>query len=522
VNDRLHRRTVPADLQAPVHPESVGIVHLGIGAFHRAHQAVFTELAARARGDLRWGILGVTQRSATVRDQLVPQGGVYSVLTAGREASSLDLVGSVLDVAWPAEETPRVLATVAAPTTHLVTLTVTEKGYCRDARGELDLERVRADLDALAAEQTLGGGQRDASGGEAGSAQVAASTAIGLLVRGLAARYRAACEAGEALPLTVLTCDNMVDNGRVLERLVRTAVDAAVPGDAGLRAWLDAHVTFPCSMVDRIVPATTATQRDAVEQRLGVRDEGLVVGEPYRQWVVEDRFAGPRPAWEDAGATITDDVAVWERAKLRLLNGTHSLLAYAGRLAGHETIAEAVEDPAIAARARELLFADALPTLTAPQGADLSAYGESLLERFANPATGHTTLQVSMDGTQKIPYRWGDTVVERLSTRDVPRGAAYALAAWSEVVRREAVAGRRVDDPRADELRDVVAAVGRGDADAARPQDVARALTALPGLLPGGAGTDPELLDAVAAEAALLATEHVATGPASPGPVTVR
>lgn len=497
MNDRLHRTTVPTDLEAPTNPESVGIVHLGIGAFHRAHQAVFTELAARSRGDLRWGILGVTQRSATVRDQLRPQGGVYSVLTAGREESSLDLIGSVLDVAWPAEETPRVLETIAAPTTHLVTLTVTEKGYCRDASGSLDLELVRSDLGALRVEQQIAGAPD--------AAQVAASTAVGLLVRGLAARYRAACEVGEALPLTVLTCDNMVDNGRVLEGLVRSALDVALPGDTGLRAWLDAHVTFPCSMVDRIVPATTTEQRDAVEQQLGVRDEGLVVGEPYRQWVIEDRFAGPRPAWEDAGATFTDDVAVWERAKLRLLNGTHSLLAYAGRLAGRATMAEAVTDPAIGARARQLLFDDALPTLVAPAGADLRAYGESLLERFANPATGHTTLQVSMDGTQKIPYRWGGTIAERLAADAVPHGAAYALAAWSEVVRREAVAGRLVDDPRAAELRDVVAAVGRGAVESAAPQDVARALTALPGLLPDGAGMDTRLLDAVAAEAEALA-----------------
>lgn len=495
MTDRLHRDHLPTSVDTPVTPESVGIVHLGIGAFHRAHQAVYTEQAARATGDRRWGILGVTQRSASVRDQLRPQGGVYSVLTAGARDSSVDLVGAVLDVAWPADETERVLATIAAPTTHLVTLTVTEKGYCRTGSGELDLDRVRPDLDALAAEQGTG----------APGETVAAGSAIGLLVRGLAARYRAACEAGEALPLTVLTCDNMVDNGHVLEGLVRSALDAALPQDTALRAWLDAHVTFPCSMVDRIVPATTPEQRDAVEGELGVRDEGLVVGEPFSQWVIEDRFAGPRPAWEQAGATLTDDVSVWERAKLRLLNGTHSLLAYAGRLAGHVTMAEAVEDPAIRARARRLLFDDALPTLTPPDGADLDAYGESLLERFANPATGHTTLQVSMDGTQKIPYRWGDTIAERLAAGELPRGAAYALACWSEVVRREAVAGRAVDDPRGDELQRVVATVGGGSAEVASPTDVARALTALPGLLPQGAGMDPALLDAVAAEVAELA-----------------
>jgi fructuronate reductase len=498
VTDRLHRATPPAHFQgaaAPVTPEEVGIVHLGIGAFHRAHQAVLTELAARTTGDTRWGILGVTQRSAAVRDQLRPQGGLYSVLTAGVGGTSLDLVGAVLDVAWPAEETPRVLATIAAPTTHLVTLTVTEKGYCRAADGGLDAGRVRADLEALAAEEA--GAPADVPADAAAS-----TTAIGLLVRGLAARRRVAAAAGDALPITVLTCDNMVDNGHVLERLVREAVDAALPGRAGdpLRAWLAGHVTFPCSMVDRIVPATTPEQRDAVEHELGVRDEGLVVGEPYVQWVIEDRFAGPRPAWEAAGATLTADVAPWERAKLRLLNGTHSLLAYAGRLAGHTTMADATDDPVIAARARELLFDDALPTLTPPDGADLHAYGESLLKRFANPATGHTTLQVSMDGTQKIPIRWGGTIADRLAAGAVPRGAAFALAAWSEVVRREAAAGRSVDDPRAAELRVVVAEAGGGDAAAADPVVVARALLALPGLLPGGAGTDARLVDAVVAE----------------------
>ncbi|MEL7977137.1 mannitol dehydrogenase family protein [Isoptericola sp. F-RaC21] len=494
--DRLHRSALPAHLDAPVTPDQVGIVHLGIGAFHRAHQAVFTELAARATGDRRWGILGVTQRSASVRDQLRPQGGVYSVLTAGTHESRLDLVGAVLDVAWPAEETARVLATIAAPTTHVVTLTVTEKGYVRGADGGLDVERVRPDLDALADEQA-----------DPDDEVRAGATAVGLLVRGLAARWRAAQAAGERRPITVLTCDNMVDNGRVLERLVGEAVDAALPGARGdgLRSWLAADVAFPCSMVDRIVPATTPEQRDSVERELGARDEGLVVGEPFRQWVIEDRFAGPRPAWEEAGATFTDDVAPWEQAKLRLLNGTHSLLAYSGRLAGHATLAEAVTDPALHERARAFMLDDALPTLLPPDGADLRAYAESLLERFANPATGHTTLQVSMDGTQKIPFRWGGIVADRLATGAVPAGAAFGLAAWSEVVRREAAVGRLVDDPRARELADVVAEAGGGDAAAASPADAARALLALPGLLPDGVGADGRLVDAVLAQVPALA-----------------
>ncbi|GAA1848698.1 mannitol dehydrogenase family protein [Myceligenerans crystallogenes] len=519
MTDRLSREALPEGVAAPVHPERVGIVHLGIGAFHRAHQAVYTERAMAATGDLTWGILGVTQRSATVRDQLRPQGGVYAVLTAGdmtppapepRSSSTtslpapargsrdslpgdareprgdegnlvlgpqlqVGLVGAVVDIAYPAEETGRVLAAIAAPTTHVITLTITEKGYARLPGGGLDLARVRPDLDALAAES---------AGGAAEPA--AASSAIGLLVRGIAARHRAG-----GAPLTVLTCDNMVENGRVLEGLVREAAGAALPGadGDGLRAYLEAQVTFPCSMVDRIVPATTAGQRDVVERALGVRDEGLVVGEPFTQWVIEDTFAGPRPAWELAGATFTDDVAGFEQAKLRLLNGTHSLLAYAGALAGHATIAEAVSDPVIARYARTYLFDDALPTLRAPQGLDLQEYGEELLRRFANPHTGHTTTQVAMDGTQKIPFRWGGTLEDSLAAGRVPEGLAFGLASWALFVRRRTLAaagvsddvaggtGGGVDDPRAAELAALVSA---GDA----PHDTVRKLLDLPGLLP--------------------------------------
>lgn len=481
---RLRRDAHPAFPPAPVRPTQVGIVHLGIGAFHRAHQAVVTEDAARATGETCWGILGVTQRSASVRDQLRPQGGVYTVLTVGPDGASPRVVGSVTDAAWPAEETPRVLAALAAPTTHVVTLTVTEKGYARRADGRLDVDVVAADLDVLRREEEPTGSPdadapapvADVASGEA-TGVAPATSAVGLLVRGLAARRRAG-----GAPLTVLSCDNLADNGHVLSRLVGEAVDAALPGVEGdaLRAWLAASVTFPCSMVDRIVPATTPAQRDEVETLLGARDEGLVVAEPFLQWVIEDRFAGPRPAWERGGATLTSDVAPYERAKLRLLNGAHSYLAYAGSLAGHATIAEAVADPALAAGARALQ-ADALATLDAPDGVDLAAYAQTLLDRFANPATGHTTRQVAMDGTQKIPFRWGATLADLLAARPdgpAPQGVVAALAAWAGYVVAEARAGRTVDDPRGDELRAVVEGA---------PDDAAavRALVLLPGLLPG-------------------------------------
>ncbi|MBO0609303.1 mannitol dehydrogenase family protein [Myceligenerans salitolerans] len=561
MTDRLRRGTLPEMVAAPVDPERIGIVHLGIGAFHRAHQAVCTERAMVATGDLTWGILGVTQRSATVRDQLRPQGGVYGVLTAGAATAAgaedgsgaagaggaarpgyvvgddlrLDLVGAVVDVAYPAAETARVIDTLAAPTTHVVTLTITEKGYARLPGGGLDVDRVRPDLDVLAgseAPQAAAARPRPAGRAAPGdpsppvaAAQQAvassavpdgapvppaaevlpAASAIGLLVRGLAARHRA----GDA-PLTVLTCDNMVDNGRVLERLVREAVDAALPGAEGdgLRAYLDARVAFPCSMVDRIVPATTPGQRDAVERALGVRDEGLVVGEPFLQWVIEDRFAGPRPAWEHAGATLTPDVAPYEQAKLRLLNGTHSLVAYAGALAGHATIAEAIADPVIARHARVYLFDDALPTLTPPPGLDLGEYGEEILRRFANPHTGHTTIQVAMDGTQKIPFRWGGVVEDSLAAGRTPYGVAFALASWARFVERRTLAasGRGadvpggscdgVDDPRAEELAALAGGsdMALGAAGSRRAPEVVRRLVTLPGLLPV---TSDDLVEAV-------------------------
>jgi fructuronate reductase len=501
-DDRLHRDHVPAGIHAPVRPTAVGIVHLGIGAFHRAHQAVYTERAAIATGDTSWGILGVTQRSATVRDQLRPQGGVYAVLTAGEQESSVELIGSVVDVVYPAEETERVLAALAAPSTRVVTLTITEKGYARRPDGSLDVDAVAEDLAVLGAEYGADSADPVAPGGSQGAVRPA-SSAIGLLVRGLGARVR---ESGA--PVTVLTCDNMVDNGRVLERLVRQAVDAGLPGAEGddLRGFLDTHVTFPCSMVDRIVPATTPQQRDHVELALGVRDEGLVVGEPFAQWVIEDRFAGPRPAWEAAGATLTKDVAPFEQAKLRLLNGTHSLVAYSGWLAGYDTIAEAVTDPEIAERARQYLFEDALPTLTPPDGLDLRHYGEQILARFANPHTGHTTVQVAMDGTQKIPFRWGGVLKDALAAGQEPLGVAFGLAAWAQFVRRRTHSGLGVDDPRAAELADLVDAAempggadGLGDVERlAGAEEDLRALLALPGLLP--AGTPESFIDTVASE----------------------
>lgn len=479
---------------ATVLPDRIGIVHLGWGAFHRAHQAVFTQDAMSATGDRRWGILGAVRRPGPVTEAFRRQRR-YAVLTvAGNpgnaEQAALRVIGAVVDVADLATETPRLLHALAAPTTHVVTLTITEKGYCRRPDGHLDHDQVAADLGALAAENAAPGDP------------VPAATPVGLLVRGLAARHRAG-----GTPVTVLSCDNLPHNGAVLRAVVEEFVAAARPGPDGdaLRAWLRSSVTFPGSMVDRITPATTDDVRERVARALGARDAATVAAEPFSQWVIEDDFAGPRPAWELAGAEFVADVSAWENAKLRMLNGTHSVLAYAGRLAGHRTLAATVTDPAIAGPVRTFLFDDVLPTVTPPPDADLRAYGETLLDRFANPATGHTTQQVSTDGTQKIPVRWGPTAQAALDAGRVPQGLAYGLAAWTEFVRRTVRDGGDLGDPAgAAALTATVRRAGPAD-----PAAVAAALLATPGLLPDGVGTDPRLVAAVSAAAGRwAATDH--------------
>jgi fructuronate reductase len=427
---RLSLRTltgVPADARPRVDPAArrVRIVHLGIGAFHRAHQAVYTEDA----GD--WGICGVTQRSPAVARQLLPQDGLYTVLTKGPGADDVRVVGAVREVLVAPDDPAAVVARIADPAVRVVTLTVTEKGYRRDpATGRLrrDDPEVAADL-----------------------AGRAPRTVVGQLVAGLDRRRRT-----DAGPLTVVCCDNLPSNGPALHRLVTDYV----ADDDALAEWIAASVRFPATMVDRIVPATTDADRAEVTRLLGVTDDGAVVAEPFSQWVIEDDFAADRPAWEKAGAVLTADVAPYETVKLRMLNGAHSTLAYLGALAGHEHIADAVADPVLAEVAGRLMTYDVVPTLAPPDGLDLAEYGATVLERFANPALRHTCRQVAMDGTQKLPQRLLGTARDRLAAGAEPSWVAFAVAAWMRYVS----AGRGedgrpivVDDPLAERLASTLA-----------------------------------------------------------------
>ncbi|MCU4186883.1 mannitol dehydrogenase family protein [Acidiferrimicrobium sp. IK] len=458
---------------------SVGVVHLGLGAFHRAHQAVYTEAAMANTGDTGWGICGVTQRSRSVVDALAPQDCLYSVLERQDGSSRVSVVGAVRQVLFAREDSDELLVRLSQPTTRVVTLTVTEKGYRHDpATG-----RLRRDDPEVAA---------DAAG------RVPA-TVVGQLGRGLQRRYRTG-----GAPLAVVSCDNLPGNGRLLGRLVEDFLTMLPAEDTrGLAEWVAGNVTFPCTMVDRIVPASTDQDRADAAGMLGLDDHAVVVAEPFSQWVIEDRFPAARPAWEEGGAVLTGDVEPYEAMKLRLLNGSHSALAYLGSLAGHEFISDAIRAEGYEAYVHALMDKDVTPTLQVPFGFDLDAYKTDLRTRFANQALRHSTVQVAMDGTQKLPQRLLPVIRQRLAAGDEPRLACLAVAGWMRFV----AAGRSddgrplpLDDPLAQLLRDRV-----GEAGSARA--VADALLGVEEVFGPDLGRDPAFRSLVT-EALADVTRH--------------
>jgi fructuronate reductase len=428
---------VPAAYRPAIDPRQrrVRIVHLGIGAFHRAHQAYYTELS----GD--WGSCGVTQRSPRVAEQLAPQDCLYTLLVRDSADASPQVIGSVREVLYGGGDPAAVAARIAGPEVSVVSLTVSEKGYRYDPatrRLRLGDPEIAADL-----------------------AGRPPRTVIGQLTAGLAARAAAG-----AAPVTVVCCDNLPANGPTVRGLVLDYAQAWAAGHAGpgaLPDWIGERVAFPATMVDRIAPATTDADLADVAALLGARDLAAVVAEPFTQWVIEDSFAGPRPAWERAGAQLVSDVEPYEKVKLRMLNGTHSSVAYLGGLAGHEFIAEAVADDVLAGYAQRLMTTDFAPTLTAPPDVDLGDYAAQVLSRFGNTALRYRCAQVAMDGSQKLPYRLRDTIADRLAAGATPVWATLAFAAWMRHVWTQRTDDGRpfpVDDPMADVFRARLAEAG--------------------------------------------------------------
>jgi fructuronate reductase len=386
-----------------------GIVHFGLSAFFRGHQAVYTEDAIAAGGG-DWGIAGVAPRSPEVASALAGQDNLFSVTTLSGAGSSTRVVGALSGVRVAAADPDAVVAQLADPAIRIVTLTITEKGYHP------------------------------------------AGPVPALLVRGLTARRRA-----DAGPIALLSCDNLPSNGRHLRGVIESELRDA---DPAVRAWVAAGVTFPGSMVDRIVPASTPRTLAMAAGALGARDLAAVSAEPYMQWVIEDDFPAGRPAWERAGVVMTTDAGPWERLKLRSLNGVHSAIAYLGALAGRETIADALEMPGMQRAMRCFIAEDVAHSLVPPDGVLVIEYGDEVLERFANPAIEYRTVQVAMDGSQKLPQRVLPTIADRRAAGAEPRWGALVVAAWIRFVQGVADDGRALplDDPLAAELRTRLAA----------------------------------------------------------------
>jgi fructuronate reductase len=418
---------LPASLERPGYDRAnitAGIVHLGIGAFHRAHQAAMTETCLKA-GARDWGIIAASLRSPETRDALAPQDGLYTLGVKDGTGTRFQVIGAVQQVLVAPENPSALIAAMAAPTTRIVSITISEKGYCHDpATGALneahpDIVHDLADMSAP-------------------------RTSVGLIVAALAKRRAAGLQ-----PFTVLCCDNLPSNGKTVKRVITRFASLLQPafGD-----YLRDNLACPCTMVDRIVPATTDADRAEVAA-LGVEDRWPVMTEPFLQWVIEDDFPLGCPAWEIAGAEFVPDVAPYELMKLRMLNGSHSMLAYLGTQAGLTYVADAASD-ADFARLLDGYWRETAPTLPSAPGLDAADYARRLKTRFLNPEIRHRLIQIAMDGSQKLPQRQLGTYRDLRKT-----GAAFGHIALTTAAFLRFMTGRdaqgqpfAVNDPLASEF----------------------------------------------------------------------
>ncbi len=439
MSDRLNEDSLadlPEGVRRPAYDRKAiktGIVHLGVGAFHRAHQAVYTDDVLSQ--DPRWGIVAASLRSPDTYDALDPQDGLYTLAVRSQSGEALRVIGSIRQVIVAPREVEQLLEAMSAPQTRIVTLTVTEKGYCHDpATGALNESHpdIVHDLEFHRTPRS----------------------APGFIVEALRRRRAAGVP-----PFTVLTCDNLPSNGRTVKRVLTRFAELV---DPALGRYVADEVSCPSTMVDRIVPATSDQDRARIAQALGATDAWPVVTEPFTQWVIEDGFPQGRPAWEAFGAEFVADVEPYEHMKLRLLNGSHSTLAYLGYLAGYETVADTMADPAFVRLIQGLMDEEVTPTLHMPAGADLTAYKRALVERFRNPALKHRTWQIAMDGSQKLPQRLLGTVRDRLRENAGIGRLSLGVAAWMRYVTGIDEKGAPIDvrDPMAARLREIADRAG--------------------------------------------------------------
>lgn len=425
----------------------IGIVHLGPGAFFRGHQAFYTHRAMElAGGD--WRICAVSLRSPDVAEALMPQDGLYHV--AAMEADTeLTLIGAIAEVLIAPTQYEQVLARMTAASTHLISMTITEKGYCLAANGTLDTSLAGIVADAAALTQGL--------------EQARCRTAIGLIVQSLWLRHRATV----TLP-SLLSCDNLTDNGHKLKAALEAFT--ALVNQADAPAFLVAlkRVACPCSMVDSITPATDDALRQLVASQTGLVDAWPIKREAFVQWVIEDCLPAPLPAWAEAGVIFTPDVAAFEKAKLRLLNAPHSTMAYLGCLLGLETVLDAMQQPTVRAIAEQLVNRELLPNIAPIAGLDLAEYSQAIFQRFCNPSVRHLLAQIAWDGSQKLPMRIFPALREQIEAGRPTYWLSLAVAAWLQFVQKRHADGEALVDPLAGELL-AIASQCQGD-----PQDLQR------------------------------------------------
>lgn len=423
---RLSRKTLGSVNSGILLPKAInpspGIVHLGAGAFHRAHQAVYTE-DAMAIGGGDWGICGVSLRSTGVQEALQPQDCLYTLAVLDTKISHR-IVGALSSILVASRELPRVLDAMASPHTHVFTVTVTEKGYCLNLAGRLNTEHPDIQHDLRAPQTPV--------------------TVIGIIVEALRRRFAAGIT-----PPTVISCDNLTNNSRLLANAV---LEFARLTNKETALRIQDRVCFPCTMVDSITPATDDTLRDRVAREIGLMDMLPVQREAFTQWVIEDRFCGPRPTWEAAGAILTDDVVPYENAKLRLLNATHSALAYLGSLLGLETVFQAMQNQTLAGYISRMMQTEIAPTVKPLTGLSIDEYAATILQRYKNPAINHYLSQIALDGSQKIPIRILETVKENLKAGRSIHRLCLAIAGWMHFVRIKSLQGQKLNDPLADKL----------------------------------------------------------------------
>lgn len=414
------------------------MVHLGFGAFHRAHQAVYTDqLTHQQEND--WGycevnLIGGEQQTAALKQQDL----LYSVAEMAPEGWSCRVVGVVCSALYAqVDGLNTVLETMAAPETAIVSITITEKGYCHNpATGQLNPEHPFIQHDITHPQQP--------------------QSAAGVIVQALRLRRERGLTG-----FTVMSCDNMPENGHVTHNVV---VQLARLQEPALADWIEQHVTFPSTMVDRIVPAVTEETAQKIEQLLGMKDQCGVACEPFRQWVVEDNFKYGRPAWEKAGAELVSDVLPYEEMKLRMLNGSHSFLAYLGYLAGYQYINECMTDDNYVVTARHLMLAEQATTLRV-KDVDLTAYADSLINRYRNTELKHRTWQIAMDGSQKLPQRMLDSVRFHLAHHHSFDCLALGIAGWMRYVGGIDEQGQpiEINDPLAETFKQLVASSSEGE-----------------------------------------------------------